>query len=738
MSVELTNKRPIEEGDADASKKVKLHSTAELSAAERASKVVQEVDVGITQYLNDSNANGGGFFGTIKQRYSDFLVNEIDTKGDVVHLLDEGVDLGKTKREKRIEKRQLDRADYQGKTEEEIEELKKSKKAEEEAEAAATAAAEAKAAAEIANPKYDLSEENKAKVLEFITVEELAKIEELFSTGNNMETTTTFTDKASRGKLHQLFREAFQNKLETITTTDNTFRVALAKNSTNPRRAGAPGGRQQESINHIDENGVVNYGLGPFKNYLHFTVYKENKETMEVALTISKFLRIPSKSIRYSGTKDRRGVTCQRFSIHKGKVARVTSLNKGLRGAVLGGFTYEDQSLGLGDLQGNEFIITIRDAKSFNKDISTGEAVEQCFQSLQNNGYINYYGMQRFGTFSVSTHVLGIKVLQEDWKGVCELILSEQEIVSPDSVEARKIWAETSNPSLTLKKMPRRCTAEHCILTVLDKEQLNSDEEYSSNSYFKAIMSIPRNLRIMYAHAYQSYIWNQVVSKRIELFGMEVQEGDLIIDTEANKPAVPEVDENGDEFKEDVAGSNFIRARALTKDDIASGKFSIYDVVLPTPGFDIKYPTNKELEKVYVDVMAKDGLDPHNMGRKVREFSLAGSYRNIITKPQSLSYELVQYTDDQQPLIRTDLELLRMRAEAEAAGSEYTESRTIKQELEEGKEIKTAVVLRIQLGVSAYATMALREFMKADTSRLSENLNVRSKEEKEVVKQEDA
>ncbi|CAK7891446.1 multisubstrate pseudouridine synthase 7 [[Candida] anglica] len=693
MATPISHKRSLTTDQEDSSKKVKLE-------VDRKSKGIQEVDVGITKYLNDSNSGSGGFFGTIKQRYSDFLVNEIDTNGKVVHLTDEGIDMGKSKKERNLEKRQSERAELQNKTPEEVEQIKDLKKAEEEN-----------------KPKYELSEENKTKLLELITAEELAQIEELFSTGNNMETKTTFPEKQTRGKLHQLLREGFQGKLDSLTSPENTFRVALAKNSSNPRRR-----NPQESINHVDENGVVNYGLGAFKNYLHFTVYKENRETMEIASTISKFLRIPSKSIRYGGTKDRRGVTCQRFSIQKGKVARVSSLNKGLKGSVLGGFTYEDKPLSLGELEGNEFVITIRDAKTLNESDKLEEVVEQCFESLQGKGYINYYGMQRFGTFSISTHVLGIKILQEDWKGTVELILSEQDIVTPDSIEARRVWAETHDPSLTIRKMPRRCTAEHSILSTLEREKVNEDGDYSSNSYFKSIMAIPRNLRIMYAHAYQSYVWNQVTSKRIEMFGLEVQVGDLVI---AEKTEEESNLDDVDDFQEDIAVDKFVRAKALTKEDVESGKYSIYDIVLPMPGFDILYPTNEELSQVYVDVMKKDGLDPHNMARKVREFSLAGSYRKIVCKPESLSYELVKYTDDFQPLVRTDLELLRMKKEAESKGEEYVEKRTIDAVIEEGKPEKTAVVLKIQLGVSSYATMALREFMKADTSRLSDNLNVR-------------
>ena len=101
-------KRNLDES-VDPSKKLKLDQQI------RATKVVQENEVGITQYINEANRTGGGFFGTIKQRYSDFLVNEIDLNGQVVRLLDEGVNLGKTRKEKKIEKRNQERYDFQNK-----------------------------------------------------------------------------------------------------------------------------------------------------------------------------------------------------------------------------------------------------------------------------------------------------------------------------------------------------------------------------------------------------------------------------------------------------------------------------------------------------------------------------------------------------------------------------------------------------------------------------------------------
>lgn len=50
-------------------------------------------------------------------------------------------------------------------------------------------------------------------------------------------------------------------------------------------------------------------------------------------------------------------------------------------------------------------------------------------------------------------------------------------------------------------------------------------------TYLNGIMSLPRNCRMLYGHAYQSYVWNKVVSKRL-LLSQETIEGDL--DLEGN------------------------------------------------------------------------------------------------------------------------------------------------------------------------------------------------------------
>lgn len=56
----------------------------------------------------------------------------------------------------------------------------------------------------------------------------------------------------------------------------------------------------------------------------------------------------------------------------------------------------------LGDLKGNRFQIVIRNVKEENNMII------HAIESLKNNGFINYFGMQRFGNcIDIPTHLIG-------------------------------------------------------------------------------------------------------------------------------------------------------------------------------------------------------------------------------------------------------------------------------------------------------------------------------------------
>lgn len=677
---EIEEKKRSRESSVTETEEKSIGSHVEKRTKIETPEGITECDVGITRFLSHQLP---GFLGQIKQRYTDFMVNEIDKQGNVVHLTDKGFKMPKAPKKSKEEE-----------TEEENAELERRR-------------------------QFKVDEDLRAQMVELLGEEDTARIEDAYKNVVRIETSKKFEDKAERTKVHQLLRAAFNNQLESVTSPENTFLIALANRKSRINK-------KDLVERNKDANGVENWGYGPSKNFIHFCMYKENKDTMDVANILAKFLRVPTRLIRYAGTKDRRAITCQRMSISKINIDRLNALNRALKGVVLGGFKFEDESLSLGDLNGNEFTIAIRDVKvADDTELPLEKILDEGCSFIRENGFINYFGMQRFGTFSVSTHEIGKWLLLEKWEKAADLILAEQDNVLPISKEARAIWTQTRDPAATLKKMPRQCVAENAILHSLADQMRNGA---SSGDYLICINKIPRNLRTMYGHAYQSYVWNTVASKRIDLFGLKIVAGDLVIDeglqqTAESEKLNPDDDDLQEDFAEDLREAQFVRARPVTQEEVDSGKFNIEDVVLPSPGFDVVYPTNEALRQIYVDTMAKDGLDPFNMRRKTRDFSLAGSYRNLIHKPEALEYKILHYSSPTQQLINTDLEILNNQKGKEN-GQKYMKEKLSRFPDDKGGD-SVAVILTFRLGVSAYATMLLRELMKVETSRRGDMCDVK-------------
>ena len=67
------------------------------------------------------------------------------------------------------------------------------------------------------------------------------------------------------------------------------------------------------------------------------------------------------------------------------------------------------------------------------------------------------------------------------------------------------------------------------------------------NNYLNAIVCLPRNMRNLYLHAYQSYLWNTCASLRLKRLGYGLVIGDFI-----KKDKTEKIEEgNQDEVDED-------------------------------------------------------------------------------------------------------------------------------------------------------------------------------------------
>ncbi|XP_036285595.1 pseudouridylate synthase 7 homolog isoform X2 [Pipistrellus kuhlii] len=478
-----------------------------------------------------------------------------------------------------------------------------------------------------------------------LTAEEKQRLEEL-QLFKNKETSVAIEvvedTKEKRTVIHQAIKSLFPG-LETKTEDREgkkyivAYHAAGKKALANPRKHSWPKSRG---------------------SYCHFVLYKENKDTMDAINVLSKYLRVKPNIFSYMGTKDKRAITVQEIAVLKITAQRLAHLNKCLMNFKLGNFSYQKNPLKLGELQGNHFTVVLRNITG------TDDQVEQAMNSLKEIGFINYYGMQRFGTTAVPTYQVGRAILQNSWAEVMDLILKPRSGAEKGYlVKCREEWAKTRDPAAALRKLPVKRCVEGQLLRGLSK--------YGMKNIVSAFGIIPRNNRLMYIHSYQSYVWNNMVSKRIEEYGLTPVPGDLVL-----KGAT---------------------ATYIEEEDV--NNYSIHDVVMPLPGFEVIYPKHK-ISDAYREMLTADNLDIDNMRHKIRDYSLSGAYRKIIIRPQNVSWEVVAYDDPKIPLFNTDVDNLEGKPPPVFAS--------------EGKY--RALKMDFSLPPSTYATMAIREVLKMDTS----------------------
>lgn len=495
-------------------------------------------------------------------------------------------------------------------------------------------------------------------------------------------------DRSERGRLHQEIRRIFSGRVESTTDSDGDitaipFKPHMASNWRKPsqtRRFPANDGTRFG-------NGVKSFNeLGG--EYLHFTMYKENKDSMDAINMVARMLKLKSNSFGFAGTKDRRAATVQRISVRKKRANDLLFLNSKLQNVRLGDFKHSKYPIELGQHGGNEFVIIMKNVEHIrgtNCSVATRvkmveEAVETGLRYFYENGFLNYFGLQRFGTHEVGTHELGMKIMLEDYRGVVDAICQvpaelEKALASGDidgltgyqqddmnRARALTLWSTTGDAKAALQIMPRRFHGESRIIEHLSKQR---------NDYMGALLTINRGLRQMYGHAYQSFVWNHVASFRWAKYGSRVIVGDLIlVDDDKPQQSKPldgdeEMPDTNEEYENFYAS-----ARPLTAEDVASGRYTIFDVVLPQPGYDVVYPTN-EVGQFYKTFMASEQggkLDPYSMRRKHKEFSLSGGYRNLISRFQTVPEYLVRtYSHDEEQMYPTDLDLVLAKKAREQA-----------------------------------------------------------------------
>lgn len=440
-----------------------------------------------------------------------------------------------------------------------------------------------------------LPEAQSASILDFIDEAKLQEVKDLIDQKDLHKSVlidVTDFDKDKRSIFHHVLRKEFGKQ-----TSNNTITTEIGKKYV-----------QVKKFNKYDQNKDSRGWQWPHE-YTYFVMFKENIDTIQAVSSLARNMKLKPSQFAYAGTKDRRAKTSQWISIKKCEPYKISQAAKRTHGVKVGDFKFLPKPLKLGDLSGNRFRVALRSIKG------EQEEIEKSLKSLQELGFINYYGLQRFGNSpEVTTFDVGKALLRSEFQEAVDLILKERDGEPEDLKKMRTCWREKRDANEALKYIDSRSmTVEAKLLRALAK---------TKNDYLQSLLQLPRNMLMLYTHSYQSIIFNTIASKRRQL-GLQIMEGDLVFKEEPKQQClekeIVEIPEDEAENEDSVQKESIFKdlVRPLTKDDIESGRYTIFDIVLSLPGFDITYPSN-EIGKHYEEMLAKDGLSSEKLKGKHR------------------------------------------------------------------------------------------------------------------------
>ncbi|WNY26996.1 tRNA pseudouridine(13) synthase TruD [Methanolapillus ohkumae] len=261
--------------------------------------------------------------------------------------------------------------------------------------------------------------------------------------------------------------------------------------------------------------------------HLVFELTKTNWDTNHFLKAFSNCLGISHKRVSYAGTKDKRAVTVQKMSVYDISAEELEKVRmKDISIQVIG---RAQNPVSLGDLDGNYFKIIIRNIDFLPKEVK--EMADKTTAEIQASGGVpNFFGIQRFGTTRPMTHLVGQDILSGDLEKAVLRYIAESYPDEPEHTkEARDYIAKTKDFKGGLAKMPDHLGHEKALLNHL----------ISHPGDFKgAFMVLPKNLYTMFVHAYQSYLFNQIICERIRsgLSLNRAEIGDIVCYRKGNIP----------------------------------------------------------------------------------------------------------------------------------------------------------------------------------------------------------
>jgi tRNA pseudouridine13 synthase len=266
------------------------------------------------------------------------------------------------------------------------------------------------------------------------------------------------------------------------------------------------------AVNQIDvyRDNYKDYKKNNVDKSMIFLLKLNNWDQFKAISFIAKKLNIARSQIGFCGTKDKMAITYQLISIDgfRGNINDVKNINlKDMELTYLG----VGEKLFLGKHYGNRFEIKVK--------VEQLSEIRKYFSNLDKDElyFANYFGLQRFGTYRPISHVVGKYLVKGDVKSAVLSYICNVDTESDELIKKARLIAQSGDYKKAIELFSDMFFYERAMLEYL----INNEDDY-----FGAFNVFPKTMKLMFVHAYQSDLFNRVLSKIIEKkdydFDMEI------------------------------------------------------------------------------------------------------------------------------------------------------------------------------------------------------------------------
>lgn len=240
----------------------------------------------------------------------------------------------------------------------------------------------------------------------------------------------------------------------------------------------------------------------PAGGYTVLRVESRGWEQHELADALGRRLGLPRRAIRWSGTKDRRAVS-ERLFAYRGEPPQGPVDLPGV--VVLDAYRSRD-GLVLGHHYANSFEVHVGDLADPPAALERYRAIATELRDA--GGFPNFFGAQRFGEVRPITHEVGRWIVRGELPRAVDAYLIDRPSVGAAGVgdDARAAYATHRDAARALREFPVEYRFERSILERLAR----------GDPPERAIKALPYELRRLFVHAFQAYLFNRYLSARHE------------------------------------------------------------------------------------------------------------------------------------------------------------------------------------------------------------------------------